>query len=40
MRTAIDIARERNAEIHVVSVVTVPPQTPLSEGRQYVDERR
>jgi amino acid transporter/nucleotide-binding universal stress UspA family protein len=40
MRTAIDVARARNAEIHVISVVTVAPQTPLDHGRQYVDERR
>lgn len=40
MRTAVDTARDRNAEIHVISVVTVAPQTPLDRGRQYVDERR
>src|SRR5699024_3544506 len=40
MRTAIDVARDRNAEIHVITVVTVAPQTPLEEGRQYVGERR
>lgn len=40
MRTALDLAEERDAEIEVVSVVTVPQQTPLSEGRQFVDEER
>ncbi|MDY6764362.1 MAG: amino acid permease [Halobacteria archaeon] len=40
MRTAIDLARENDGEIHVLSVVTIPEQTPLSEGRVYADERR
>nr|WP_256397814.1 amino acid permease [Halohasta litorea] len=40
MRTALDLAAERNAEIEVVSVVTVPRQTPLSEGRKFVDTER
>ncbi|MFW5911289.1 MAG: amino acid permease [Halolamina sp.] len=40
MRTAIDVARENDGEIIVMNVVTVPQQTPLSEGRQFVDEER
>ncbi|EMA56177.1 amino acid permease [Halococcus thailandensis] len=40
MRTAIDLARDRNGEVLVLSVVSLPEQTPLSRGRQYVDERR
>lgn len=40
MRTALDLAEERNADIEVVSVVSVPQQTPLSEGRQFVSEER
>jgi len=40
MRTAFDVAADRNAEIEVMSVVTVPQQTPLSEGRQFVSEER
>jgi len=40
MRTAFDLAEERDAEVEVVSVVTVPQQTPLSEGRQFVEEER
>jgi len=40
MRTAVDIAKERDAEILVMSVVTVPQQTPLDEGREFVDEKR
>ncbi|MFB6123614.1 MAG: amino acid permease [Haloferacaceae archaeon] len=40
MRTALDIAQDRNAEIEVVSVVTVPQQTPLSEGRQFIEHER
>ncbi|WP_096391576.1 amino acid permease [Halopenitus persicus] len=40
MRTALDLAEQRDAEIEVVSVATVPRQTPISEGRQFVDEER
>ncbi|MFB6352703.1 MAG: universal stress protein, partial [Halobacteriales archaeon] len=40
MRTAIDLANERDGEIVVMTVVTVPQQTPLAEGRQFVDEER
>jgi len=40
MRTALDLAAERNAEIEVMSVVTVPQQTPLSEGRQFAGAER
>ncbi|MFB6112777.1 MAG: amino acid permease [Halodesulfurarchaeum sp.] len=40
MRTACDIARDEDGEVLVMSVVTVPQQTPLSEGRKFVDSRR
>ncbi|GGM65224.1 amino acid transporter/nucleotide-binding universal stress UspA family protein [Halarchaeum rubridurum] len=40
MRTAVDVAKDRDAEILVMSVVTVPQQTPLDQGRQFVDEKR
>ncbi|MFW6385228.1 MAG: amino acid permease [Halodesulfurarchaeum sp.] len=40
MRTAIDLAREHDGEIVVMTVVTVPQQTPLSEGRRFVEEER
>lgn len=40
MRTAVDIARDNDAEILVMSVVTVPQQTPVSEGRKFVSEER
>ena len=40
MRTALDLAEERDADIEVMSAVTVPQQTPLSEGRQFVGEGR
>ncbi|MDS0242284.1 MULTISPECIES: amino acid permease [unclassified Haloferax] len=40
MRTAIDVARDRDAEILVMSAVEVPSQTPISEGRRFVDEKR
>ncbi len=42
MRTAIDLAKDEetypNGEILVMSVVTVPQQTPLSEGREFVED--
>jgi nucleotide-binding universal stress UspA family protein len=42
MRTAVDLARDEetypNGEILVMSVVTVPQQTPLSEGREFVTD--
>lgn len=40
MRTASDIARDEDGEILVMSVVTVPHQTPLSEGREFTESRR
>ncbi len=40
MRTALDLARDRDGEVLVMSVVTVPQQTPLSEGRQFIQEER
>ncbi|MFH5800056.1 amino acid permease [Haladaptatus sp. CMAA 1911] len=40
MRTATNIARDRNGEILVMSIVTVPQQTPLSEGRKFIDNQR
>ncbi|UPV76936.1 amino acid permease (plasmid) [Halorussus limi] len=40
MRTAVDIARDKDAEILVMSVVTVPQQTPISEGRTFVTDER
>ena len=40
METALDLAQDRNGEVLVLSVVPLPEQTPLSSGRQYVDERR
>jgi amino acid transporter/nucleotide-binding universal stress UspA family protein len=40
MLTALDIARDMNAEIHVISVVTVPQQTPLDEGRAFEENER
>ena len=40
MRTACTLAADRDGEVHVTSVVTVPEQTPLSEGRSLADGRR
>ena len=38
MRTAIDLAQDRDAELLVMSAVTVPAQTPLERADQFVDE--
>lgn len=40
MQTAIEIAKDQNSELLVMNVVTVPQQTPLSEGRQFIDNER
>ncbi|WP_267639685.1 amino acid permease [Haloarchaeobius amylolyticus] len=40
VRTALDVARERDASVVVTNVVSVPQQTPLSEGRAFVDQQR
>jgi APA family basic amino acid/polyamine antiporter len=40
MYTAVDLARDRNGEVLVLSVVTLPEQTPLSVGYQYTDEQQ
>ena len=40
MRTAIDMARENDGEILALCVGTVPQQTPLDEGREFVDNER
>jgi len=40
MRTATTLAAENDGEVLVMSVVTVPDQTPLSSGREQADERR
>ena len=40
MRTACTLAADNDGEVLVVSVVTVPNQTPLTEGRQFADQKR
>ncbi|MFB6082531.1 MAG: amino acid permease [Halanaeroarchaeum sp.] len=40
MRTAIDIARDHDGEITVMSTVVVPQQTPLSVGRTFDEQNR
>jgi len=40
MRTAVDLAQENDGEILVMSVVTVPQQTPIEEGRKFANEKR
>jgi amino acid transporter len=40
MNIAIPIAREKDAEIFVVHVISLPPQTPLHVGKELIEERR
>ncbi|MEF8976436.1 MAG: amino acid permease [Halapricum sp.] len=40
MRTATTLAAENDGEVLVMSAVTVPDQTPLSQGRERADEKR
>lgn len=40
MQTAVSLANDRNGEILVMSAVTVPQQTPLDQGRQFIDDER
>lgn len=40
MNTATDIARDHNGEVLVLSVVSLPEQTPLSAGQRYTEEKR
>ena len=40
LRTAADIAADRGAEVLAMSVVTIPEQTPLSRGTEYIDKER
>ena len=38
MRTAVDIAKDRDAELLVMSAVTLPEQTPLERAERFVGE--
>lgn len=40
VRTACTLARERDGEVMVMSAITVPEKTPLSEGRRCADRKR
>lgn len=40
MQTAVSLANDRDGEILVMSAVTVPQQTPLDQGRQFIDDER
>jgi hypothetical protein len=40
MDKAVDLARDRDGELVVVSVVNLPRQTPLGRGYEYTEERR
>ncbi|MCD6385937.1 amino acid permease [Candidatus Sumerlaeota bacterium] len=38
MNLAIPIAKAKDAEIFVTNVISLPPQTPLNVGRDFIDE--
>ncbi|MFB6077442.1 MAG: amino acid permease [Halarchaeum sp.] len=40
MQTADDLAKANDGEVLVMSAVVLPDQTPLSEGRKFVGEKR
>ncbi len=40
VRSASDLALDNDGELLLVSVITVPQQTPLSEGRDFVPKQR
>ena len=40
MRTAVDIAEDRDAELLVMSGITVPEQTPFSSADEFVDDEK
>jgi len=40
MRTATDLAAQEGGEVLVMNIITLPEQTPLSRGYQYVENRR
>jgi nucleotide-binding universal stress UspA family protein len=40
MRTATDLAKQEGGEVLVMNIITLPEQTPLSRGYQYVENRR
>jgi APA family basic amino acid/polyamine antiporter len=40
LRTAADVAADRDAEVLAMSVVQIPEQTPLSRGHEYIDRER
>lgn len=40
MNIAIPIAKEKDAEIFVTHVISLPPQTPLNVGKHFIEERK
>jgi amino acid transporter len=40
MDVAVAVARERDGEIFATHVISLPPQTPLSVGREFIEERK
>ncbi|NIM89882.1 MAG: amino acid permease [Candidatus Aminicenantes bacterium] len=40
MNLAVVIAKEKDGEIFVTHVIPLPPQTPLTAGKRFIEERR
>jgi amino acid transporter len=40
MNIAVPIAKENDAEMFVTHVVSLPPQTPLNVGKEFIEERK
>lgn len=40
MNLALSLAKEKDGEIFVTHVIPLPPQTPLTAGRRFIEERR
>jgi amino acid transporter/nucleotide-binding universal stress UspA family protein len=40
MNVALSLAKEKDGEIFVSHVISLPPQTPLNVGKRFIEERR
>jgi amino acid transporter/nucleotide-binding universal stress UspA family protein len=40
MNLAVSIAKEKDGEIFVTHVIPLPPQTPLTAGKRFIEERK
>jgi amino acid transporter len=40
MNVAVPLARQKDAEMFVTHVISLPPQTPLNVGKEFIEERK